>query len=56
MASRAYRIRYNVDLVRAVEAGLTVRVTDEGYEQIVQSVGEPEGTRRRFLDLLIRES
>ena len=55
VAARAYRIRYHADLVRVVEAGVEVTVTDEGYEQIVESVGEPDGTRRRFLDVLIRE-
>ena len=55
-SARAYRIRYWPDLVRAIEAGQTVTVTDEGTAQTVQSAGEPEGTRRRFLDLLIREA
>ena len=59
-ASRVYRIRYLAGLVRAIENGVTVRLTDERYEQVVHSVGEPnerEGVRarRRFLDVLISE-
>ena len=56
-AARSYRVRYNALLVTAIEAGETIKVTDGGYEQIIEAVGEPERSgRRRFLDLIVRES
>lgn len=55
-AARSYRVRYNALLVTAIEAGETIKVTDGGYEQIIEAVGEPERAgRRRFLDLIVRE-
>ena len=57
VAARSYRVRYNALLVTAIETGETVKVTDGGYEQIIEAVGEPERSgRRRFLDLIVRES
>ena len=55
-AARTYRLRYAADLLRAAEAGATIKVVDDGLEQVVQGVGEPVNQgRRRFLDVLIRE-
>ena len=57
VASRSYRVRYNVLLVAAIEAGETIKVMDGGHEQTIDALGEPERAgRRRFLDLIVRES
>ena len=57
VASRSYRVRYNILLVTAIQDGETVKVMDGGYEQIIETAGEPERSgRRRFLDLIVRES
>ena len=55
-AARSYRVRYNPALVAAIEAGETVQVIEQGYEQTIEAVGEPERAGRlRFLDLIVRE-
>ena len=57
-SQRTYRIRYWPDLVAAVEAGETATVTERGsaLAQTVVNVAEPDGTRRRFLDVTARGS
>ncbi len=54
-ANRVYRVRFNQVLVTAIEGGETVEVIDNGLTQVVSGIGEPDRTRRRFLDLLISE-
>lgn len=54
-ASRVYRVRFNPAIVASFNDGEEVRVTDGSYEQVVKGAGEPEGSRRRFLDLVIQE-
>ena len=56
-AARSYRVRYNALLVTAIQDGETIKVMDGGHEQTIDALGEPERAgRRRFLDLIVRES
>ena len=52
-ARRTYRVRWLRALVDAVEAGETVTIREPGgdLEMRAITIAEPEGTRRRFLDV-----
>lgn len=55
---RTYRIRYDARVIQAFEAGRELRLTDPDAELSTTfvTVAEPEGTRRRWLDVTVEGS